>query len=131
MKQVKFESVNLIEVMGRIADIHMTAYKNDFELDRKTLREAAEKAPETFVWMCRRTGIWLLEEHSIFLKDTREHNTYRFYLEQGMKDVLVFAVEVTGIAESIVVGNLYLLDYPSHYRRVLTASQEAHAVYAL
>ena len=73
-------------------------------------------------------GTWLLDEHNIFLKATRESNTFRFYQEQTREPIILFAVEVTGLDGDAVIGNLYLLDYQSHYKHVLAESQEASAV---
>lgn len=73
-------------------------------------------------------GTWLLDERNTFLRATRENNTFRFYPEQTREPIIVFAVEVTGLDGDTVVGNLYLLDYQSHYRHVLAESQEASAV---
>ncbi len=39
----------------------------------------------------------LLPERDVFLKGTRQHNTWRFYGEQTRDKVLAYAVELTGI----------------------------------
>lgn len=125
---IKFESVNLFETMGGIVEAHTRAYKEDFDVDKDILRAAAEGPPKVFLWLCRTMGTWLLDERNIFLKATRESNTFRFYREQTREPVILFAVEVTGLDDDAVIGNLYLLDYQSHYKHVLAESQEASAV---
>ena len=125
---IKFESVNLFETMGGIVQAHVRAYREDFDTDKEMLQAAAEGPSRAFLWLCRTMGTWLLDERNIFLKATRESNTFRFYQEQTKEPIILFAVEVTGLDGDAVIGNLYLLDYQSHYRHVLAESQEASAV---
>lgn len=125
---IKFESVNLFETMGGIVEAHTRAYKEDFDTDKDILRAAAETAPRAFLWLCRSMGTWLLNERNVFLKATRESNTFRFYQEQTREPIILFAVEVTGLDDDAVIGNLYSLDYRRHYRHVLAESQKASAV---
>lgn len=61
---------------------------------------------------------WCLRERDTFIKDTREHNTFCFYAEQTMDNILAYAVELTGIEKGRVTGNLYELDYQKHYEHV-------------
>jgi len=63
-----------------------------------------------------------LRERDIFIKDTREHNTFCFYAEQTRDKILAYAVELTGIEKGRVTGNLYELDYQKHYEHVKDAS---------
>lgn len=125
---IKFEGVNLFETMGGIVEAHTRAYKEDFDTDKEILRDAAGGPSRAFLWLCRTMGTWLLDERNIFLKATRESNTFRFYREQTREPIILFAVEVTGLDDDAVIGNLYLLDYQSHYKHVLAESQEASAV---
>ena len=128
---IRFTGINLFEAMERVVDAHTTAYKEDFKLDMELLRESVEtpeRASRTFLWMCRTMGTWLLEERNVFLKDTREHNTLRFYREQTSEPILLFAVEATKVIDGIVMGNLYLLDYGKYYGRVVSESLEADTV---
>ena len=126
-RSIKFESVNLFETMGGIVAAHVRAYREDFATDKEILRDAVEGPSRAFLWLCRTMGTWLLDERNIFLKATRESNTFRFYREQTREPIILFAVEVTGLDGDAVIGNLYLLDYQSHYRHVLAESQEASA----
>ena len=59
-----------------------------------------------------------VRERDVFLKGTRQHNTWRFYGEQTRDKVLAYAVELTGIVNGKIKGNLYELDYPQHFRHV-------------
>ena len=54
-------------------------------------------------------------ERDVFLKDTRQHNTWRFYGEQTRDTILAYAVELTGTEQGKIKGNLYELDYLQHF----------------
>lgn len=127
-KNIKFEGVNLFEIMGGIVEAHVRAYREDFDTDKEMLQAAAKGPSRGFLWLARHMGTWLLDERNVFLKATRESNTFRFYQEQTREPIILFAVEVIGLDGDAVIGNLYLLDYRSHYRHVLAESQEASAV---
>ena len=122
---VKFSNVDILEFMGQVVQKHTRHYRSDFEIDKKILAEAADRQGQqdrTFIWLCRTSGTWCLHEHDVFLKDTREYNTFTFYLEQTSEPVLVFAVEVTGACNGTVYGNLYAMDYEMLYGHVKTSA---------
>ena len=56
------------------------------------------------------------------VKDTRQHNTWRFYGEQTRDTILAYAVELTGTEQGKIKGNLYELDYLQHFREVIEKS---------
>ena len=128
---MKFEGVDLLSIMGSIVDIHVEHYRCDFDLDRKILTEAAgkkDRSEHTYLWLCRTCGTWLLSERNVFIRDTREYNTFNFYAEQASKGVIAYAVEVTGIEGDTVIGNLYTLDYLMYYKYVSSAAVKAGSV---
>lgn len=129
---MKFVNVDILAAMEQIVNIHTEHYQSDFfEVDVPMLREASEKKErqdKTFLWLCRTMGTWLLKERNIFLKDTRESNTFRFYQEQTSEPIIALAVEIYGLIGNRVIGNLYPIDYESHYRHVLTKSINTSAI---
>lgn len=128
---IKFEDVDLFDVMGRIVDSHVEHYRSDFDIDMKILREAADKEireDRTYIWLCRTCGTWLLRERDVFIRNTREHNTYCFYADQPSDRVLAYAVEVTGNKGSVCFGNLYALDYAQHYQCVASSAQNPKGI---
>ena len=54
----------------------------------------------------------------MLLKDTQAYNTWKFCGEQTHDRILAYAVELTGIVNGKIKGNLYELDYPQHFRHV-------------
>ena len=122
IENVKFECVDIIDIMGRVLDVHTEHYRSDFDIDKKILWSASakeERQDRTYVWMCRKSGTWLLRERDVYIRDTRENNTFRYYLEQTSEPVILLIVEVTGYTAHTVIGNLYTADYKGYYDHVM------------
>ena len=123
---LRFMGVDILGTMGSIVDAHTQFYKTDFyDVDVRYLRDAAtkqERDDRCFLWLCRTHGTWLLNERSVFIRNTFEHNTFVFYADNHLGGVLAYAVEVTGMDGDTVIGNLYSLDYVRHAAHVSTAA---------
>lgn len=129
--KVKFSNVDILSFMGNVVQKHTKHYQSDFEIDKEILHRAAEKQEQrdkTFIWLCRTAGTWLLLERNVFLKDTREFNTFTFYAEQTSDPILAYVIEIMSGAQDSVMGNVYVLDYPEHYKHVQAASLKAETV---
>lgn len=128
----KFSNVDVLQFMEQIVQKHMQCYQSDFEIDKEILKEAAgnkEQQDRTFIWLCRTHGTWCLHERDVFIKNTREYNTFTFYMEQTSEPVLAFVVEVTGVCDDTVYGNLYAVNYEAFYKHVKdSALDEAYIV---
>ena len=127
-KLSKFENVDVIVSLEAIMKQNTAFYQSDFEIDKRILREAASRpvAEEKWLlWFSRPSGTCCFRERDVFLKDTRQHNTWRFYGEQTRDKILAYAVELTGKENGIIKGNLYELDYPQHFREVVEKSLPA------
>lgn len=117
----KFEDVDVIASLEAIMKQNTAFYQNDFDLDRNILQKAAASPTaedRRLLWFSRPSGTSCFRERDVFLKGTRQHNTWRFYGEQTRDKVLAYAVELTGIVNGKSKGNLYELDYPQHFRHV-------------
>lgn len=117
----KFSNIDILKFMGEVVKKHTIHYQSDFEIDKEILVKTAykqEQQARTFIWLCRTHGTWCLHERDVFLKDTREYNTFMFYMEQTREPILAFVIEVTGACNNIVYGNLYAIDYKSFYKHV-------------
>ena len=117
----KFENVDVIDTMQQIMRHNTAYYRNDFDIDKRILTRAAQSSsPEdkAFLWMSRHAGTHCLRERDVFLKDTREYNTFRFYAEQTSDKVLAYAVAITGIKDGKIMGNVYELDYREQAQKV-------------
>ena len=127
-KLSKFENVDVIASLEAIMKQNTAFYQSDFEIDKRILREAASRPAaeeKRLLWFFRPSGTCCFRERDVFLKDTRQHNTWRFYGEQTRDKILAYAVELTGKENGIIKGNLYELDYPQHFREVVEKSLPA------
>lgn len=128
---VKFRSVDVLTFMEEVVQKHTQHYQSDFEIDKEMLRRAADKherQDKTFIWLCRTYGTWCLLERNIFLKDTREYNTFTFYMEQTSEPILAFLIEITSDTGDSIIGNIYALDYVTYYNHVRAVSLNAESV---
>ena len=75
--------------------------------------------------MSRPSGTYCFRERDVFLKDTRQYNTWKFYGEQTRDHVLAYAVELTGKVGGKIRGTLYELDYQQHFRHVIAEAVKA------
>ncbi len=128
MKLQKFENVDVIASLEAIMKQNTAFYQSDFDIDKQILQKAAiSPIPEgkRLLWFSRPSGTCCFRERDVFLKDTRQHNTWRFYGEQTHDTILAYAVELTGTEQEKIKGNLYELDYPQHFREVIEKSISA------
>ena len=117
----KFESVDVTASLEAIMKQNTAFYQSDFDIDKEIIKRAAESpnaGDKMLLWFSRPSGTCCIKERDAFLKDTREHNTWKFYGEQTRDRVLAYAVELTGIQDGKITGNLYELDYQQHYKHV-------------
>lgn len=117
----KFINCDILAVLNEIMRHHTQNYQEDFNIDKEILLEAADE-PNTkarrYLWMSRRQGTHCLKESEIYLKDTYEHNTWRFYDEQTRDKILAYAVEIDGMRDGVLKGDVYELDYHESAERV-------------
>ena len=124
----KFENVDVIASLDAIMRQNTAFYQDDFDIDKRILQEAATRPgaeDRKILWFSRPSGTCCVRERDVFLKDTRQHNTWRFYGEQTRDTVLAYLVELTGKENGKLKGNLYELDYEQHFRRVIEKSVPA------
>ena len=124
----KFENVDVLAALEQIMCQNTAFYQDDFEIDKEMLRQAAvsDKAEDkTLLWMSRPSGTYCFRERDVFLQDTRQYNTWKFYGEQTRDHVLAYAVELTGKVGGKIRGTLYELDYQQHFRHVIAEAVKA------
>ena len=120
-KLSKFENVDVLSSLEAIKRTNTGFFQNDFDIDKRIITKAAgQPAAEdkTLLWLSRPSGTHCFRERDVFLKNTAAHNTWRFHKEQSHDRILAYAVELTGIEDGKIKGNLYELDYTKHYERV-------------
>lgn len=110
----KFENVDVLASLQQIMQQNTAAFQNDFDIDKKILMRAAKSKnveDKVYLWFSRPNGTHCLRERDVFLRGTREHNTFRFYHEQTKERVLAYAVVLSGVESGKVKGSIYELDY--------------------
>lgn len=129
MKLQKFENVDVIASLEAIMKQNTAFYQSDFDIDKQILQKAAvSPVPEDkrLLWFSRPSGTCCFRERDVFLKDTRQHNTWRFYGEQTRDTILAYAVELTGTQlmlffivfywnQMILMNTYYVKLYPRYY----------------
>ncbi len=110
----KFENVDVLASLQQIMQQNTAAFQSDFDIDKKILTRAAKSKnaeDRVYLWFSRPNGTHCLRERDVFLRGTREHNTFRFYHEQTKERVLAYAVVLSGMESGKVKGSIYELDY--------------------
>ena len=103
----KFENVDVLASLQQIMQQNTAAFQNDFDIDKKILTQAAKSKNaenKVYLWFSRPNGTHCLRERDVFLRGTREHNTFRFYHEQTKERVLAYAVVLSGMESGKVTG---------------------------
>ena len=117
----KFEDVDVLASLEAILKQNTGFYQSDFDIDKQIIAEKAaspNKEDKTLLWLSRPSGTYCFRERDVFISDTAPNNTWRFYKEQTRDHILAYAVELTGVQDGKIKGNLYELDYENHYERV-------------
>lgn len=110
----KFENVDIVDSLRRIVNTNTEHYKSDFIYDVNHLKNAAQSKnaeDKHLLFMSRPSGTYCFREKGVFMKDTSQYNTWKFYGEQTKDKILAYAVQVTGIEDGQIKGNLYELNY--------------------
>jgi hypothetical protein len=121
MNLFRFEGIDPIPFLEEVVKLHVKNYKEDFDLDKSLLRSFAANGgteDRRLLWMARHSGTWCLRERNVYLKGTREYNTWKFYGEQTGDEILAFAIALKEKRDGHIIGTLHELDYEEHYIRV-------------
>ena len=110
----KHTNVDIIAELQKLVDSHVDSYKEDFDLDKRIIRCAAEsKEPEdkVLMWFCRPHGTHCLRENQVFIQGTRDHNTYRFYAEQTRDECIARVIVPKEVRKGKVYGDVFEVNY--------------------
>ena len=110
----KHTNVDIIAELQKLVDSHVDSYKEDFDIDKRIIRCAAEsKEPEDkmLMWFCRPHGTHCLRENQVFIQGTRDHNTYRFYAEQTHDECIARVIVPKEVRKGKVYGDVFEVNY--------------------
>lgn len=108
-------------------------YRQDFDHDITILREAAENVAnkkEPYYWLGRPGGTWCLKEREVFLRGSPSHSIWTYY-EPESTGIRAFRVELHGIADGKIMGDITAIDYPKQVQRVKEMSLPIDTVTAI
>ena len=110
----KHTNVDIIAELQKLVDSHVDSYKEDFDIDKRIIRCAAEsKEPgdKVLMWFCRPHGTHCLRENQVFIQGTRDHNTYRFYAEQTHDECIARVIVPKEVRKGKVYGDVFEVNY--------------------
>lgn len=112
-----FLNVDVLETLRKIMEHNTDYYQTDFQYDVDMLREAAgdRNAGRNFFWMSRGSGTWCFRERDIYIRNTNAHNTWNYYGGGNKSEhVKTYWVELNGVRDDKVLGNITEMDYQKH-----------------
>ena len=110
----KYTDVDIVAELQKLVDDHVDSYKEDFDIDKRIIRRAAESQnPEdkTLMWFCRPHGTHCLNENQVFIQGTRDHNTFRFYAEQTYDECIARVIIPKAVKRGKVFGDVFEINY--------------------
>lgn len=79
-----------------------------------------------FLWLSYPCGTRCLREYDVFLKESIANATWKFYGEQLPGDpILAYFVETKKVQDAMLIGDVYELDYSTHFKHVEECSVSA------
>ena len=125
----KFENVDLMKCLEEIVQQNTHSYQSDFELDKKILFRSVDCSrvdDRRFLWLSYPCGTRCLREYDAFLKESIANATWRFYGEQLPGDpILAYFIETKKVQDAMLIGDVYELDYSTHFKHVEERSVSA------
>ena len=129
----KYLDVPLIEFLQKIVDDNVESYREDFDLDKEIFAEVAvggRLSGNVWLWMTRQHGTQCMSEQEVFVKDSPAYSTWCYFDNDFVGEkIKAYAVEVSGVKEGVVYGNVYELDYKAHVAEVQRSAVQALEVH--
>lgn len=117
----KYENVDIIATLGAVMEMNTEHYKTDFKYDIDMFKEAA-RHPDgentRLLWLSRQSGTECFKERDVYLIESQAHNSWPYYADRKGEGLRAYAVEITGLENGRVMGNLIELDYRLHAAEV-------------
>lgn len=126
-----FLNVDVLETLQKIMEQNTDYYQSDFRYDVEKLRNAAadRNAERRFFWMSRSGGTWCFAEPEVYIRRTSQHNTWDYYGAGNKSEhVKTFWIELKGMRDETVMGDIVEMDYQKHLDYLCTHSFEPSAV---
>ena len=129
----KYLDVPVIEFLQKVVDENTESFQKDFEIDKVVFAEVADGGKmvgNVWLWMSRQHGTQCMCEQEVFVKDSPAYSTWCYYDNDFVAEsIKAYAVEVAGVKDGIVYGNVYELDYRAHVAEVRRRAVEGGMVH--
>jgi hypothetical protein len=115
----KYADVDVIAALGAVMELNTESYKGDFRYDIDMFREAATHPDGENVhllWMSRRYGTQCCVEREAYLIGSYAHDAWTYHADSRSERPLAYAVDIKGIRDGHIIGDIYELDYHSHVK---------------
>lgn len=129
--QKKYLDMDVIAFLEERMKSNTKHYQSDFGIDTRVIKNAAfsqRKEDKTLLWFSRPMGTYCNTERETFIRDTFAYNNWRYFTEQSNDPIIAFAVELTGMKDGVIRGNLYELDFRSFAEELAKIAVPAQAV---
>lgn len=120
----RFRDVDVTETLQKIMEHNTHYYQTDFDYDRETLLNAAERdgVPQYFFWLSRHGGTHCFPEQDVYFECISPHNSWNYYGSSRDEHARAFWVELYGMRDGKAMGNILELDYQKHLDYLSTHS---------
>jgi len=113
----KYENVDIVAALGAVVELNTEHYKSDFKYDIEMFKAAAinpDGENNRLLWLSRQSGTECFKERDVYLIESQAHNSWPYYADRRGEGLHAYAVEITGLVNGRVMGNLHELDYRQH-----------------
>lgn len=128
----KYMDVDVFAFLEEKMKSNTEHYQSDFEIDKQMIErfvQSKRKEDKTLLWLSRPHGTQCAREYEVFLRGTAAHNTWQYFANQESKGRYVaFAVELLGVQNGVIRGNLYELNFLEHAKSAARNAQPASYV---
>lgn len=114
------KGIDVVAFLKGVMEKCVWFYRQDFDYDIAILREAAKDAAtrkEPYYWLGRPGGTWCLKEREVFLRGSPAHSIWTHY-EPESTGIRAFRVELYGVTDGKVMGDITAMDYAKQVQRV-------------
>ena len=116
----KFEDVNILDALGAVVAKNTIGFQTDFYADIEHIEAAAQSQhleDKNILWLSRRNGTECFTENNVYIADTHEHHAWTYY-DASKESLVALAIQITGMVNGEVMGNLYELNHSDHVQDV-------------
>lgn len=125
----KYMNVDVVAFLEEKMRKNTENFQGDFEYDKKKFEKCVnsdKKEDKVLLWLSRPHGTQCVKEFDAFLRGTEGYHTWQYYaVQEAGSRYVAFAVELTGVQDGVIRGNLYELDYMKHAEMARKEAQPA------